>query len=53
MLAAVEAEDLDPFSDEELRERITRLEAETERCRRRLDFSKSHRAAADALFKSD
>ncbi len=49
-LAAVEREDLDLFSVEELQERIARLEAEIGRARRAMDRKQAGRSAADALF---
>lgn len=50
-LIAIEKQDLDPLSDADVTERIARLEREIGRCRHRLDFSQTHRAAADQLFK--
>ena len=44
------AEDLAPYSVDELDERIGLLEAEIERVRTHRDRSSAHRAAADALF---
>jgi uncharacterized small protein (DUF1192 family) len=43
-------EDLAPYSQEELTERIALLEAEIERVRSHRDKAAAHRAAADALF---
>ena len=43
-------EDLGPYSQAELNERIALLEAEIERVRDHRDRAASHRAAADALF---
>ena len=43
-------EDLGPYSQAELDERIALLEAEIERVRDHRDRAASHRAAADALF---
>jgi len=43
-------EDLDPYSQDELGERIALLEAEIERVRAHRDKAASHRSAADALF---
>lgn len=44
-------QDLDRFSVGELRERITALEGEIERCRRKIEGAVHHRASADQLFK--
>jgi uncharacterized small protein (DUF1192 family) len=44
-------QDLDPFSVEELGERIAALEAEIARCRVKMERAVNHRASADALFK--
>ena len=44
------AEDLAPYSQEELDERIALLEAEIVRVRTHRDKAAAHRAAADALF---
>jgi uncharacterized small protein (DUF1192 family) len=44
-------QDLDPFSVDELRDRITILEAEIARVKAKLDSSVSFRASADDLFK--
>lgn len=49
-LAAVEREDLDLFSVEELGERIARLEAEIDRVSRAMDRKQAGKTAADALF---
>ena len=43
-------EDLDPYSQDELTERIALLEAELVRVRRHRESAAAHRAAADALF---
>lgn len=43
-------EDLSPYSQDELDERIALLEAEIERVRAHRDRASAHRAAADALF---
>lgn len=45
------AEDLSPYSRDELAARITVLEAEIARVRQHLQTAGAHRAAADALFK--
>ncbi|WP_343518674.1 DUF1192 domain-containing protein [Sphingomonas sp.] len=49
--AQLARQDLDPFSVEELAERIQLLEAEIARCRQKMDRAINHRASADALFK--
>ena len=46
------AEDLAPYSQDELTERIALLEAEIDRVKAHRDKASAHRAAADALFKS-
>jgi len=51
-LSMVLAEDLDPLSVDELTKRIAALEGEIARCRTRIDRANSHRASADALFRS-
>ncbi len=43
-------EDLAPYSQDELGERIRLLETEIERVRKHRDAAAAHRAAADALF---
>lgn len=43
-------EDLGPYSQDELAERIALLEAEIERVKAHRDGAAAHRAAADALF---
>ncbi|UIP07348.1 DUF1192 domain-containing protein [Erythrobacter sp. SDW2] len=43
-------EDLGPYSQDELAERIALLEAEIERVKAHRDKAGAHRAAADALF---
>ena len=50
-LRALLAEDLDRLSVSELEARISALEGEIARCRRRIDGATSHRASADALFR--
>lgn len=50
-LTALRREDLDPLSVDELKMRISILEAEIERTRAKLNAASSFRAAADALFK--
>lgn len=49
--AQLARQDLDPFSVEELAERIQLLEAEIARCRQKMERAINHRASADALFK--
>ncbi len=49
--ATLARQDLDPFSVEELEERIALLQAEIERCRGKMQRAVNHRASADALFK--
>jgi uncharacterized small protein (DUF1192 family) len=49
-LVLVGRQDLDPFSVEELQERIVDLEAEIARVRAKLEGAVNHRASADALF---
>lgn len=44
-------ESLDPYSQDELVERIALLEAEIARIRAHRDKAAAHRAAADALFR--
>ena len=44
------AEDLSPYSQDELGERIALLKAEIERVKAHRDKAAKHRAAADALF---
>lgn len=44
------AEDLAPYSQDELSERVALLEAEIERVKAHRDTAAKHRAAADALF---
>ncbi|RYE02057.1 MAG: DUF1192 domain-containing protein [Sphingomonadales bacterium] len=44
-------QDLDPFSVEELAERIALLEAEIARTNIKMQRAVNHRASADALFK--
>ena len=44
-------EDLEPFSVDDLEERIALLEGEIERCRAQVRRKAAGRAAADALFR--
>ena len=46
------AEDLAPYSQDELDERVALLEAEIARVKAHRDKAAAHRAAADALFGS-
>lgn len=49
-LTALSREDLDPYSVEELTERITALEAEIARDRAAIEAKSAKKTAADALF---
>jgi uncharacterized small protein (DUF1192 family) len=49
--AQLAKQDLDPYSVEELDERIALLQAEIERTRNKRERAVNHRASADALFK--
>ncbi|WP_404367561.1 DUF1192 domain-containing protein [Sphingomonas sp. MMS24-J45] len=51
-LAALIAQDLDPLSVRELEARITALEEEIARTRRKMETAVTHRASAHDLFKS-
>ncbi|UIJ44689.1 DUF1192 domain-containing protein [Sphingomonas cannabina] len=51
LVAELARQDLDPFSVEELQERIAALEAEIARSKQRIERAVNHRASADALFK--
>ena len=51
LVAQLGRQDLDPYSVEELQERIALLEAEIERSRTKMQRAVNHRASADALFK--
>ena len=48
--AALATEDLGPYSQDELNERIALLEAEIARVKAHRDKAAAHRSAADALF---
>lgn len=48
--SALAKEDLGPYSQDELAERIALLEAEIARVAKHRDKAGAHRAAADALF---
>ncbi|MEM7570752.1 MAG: DUF1192 domain-containing protein [Pseudomonadota bacterium] len=50
-LRAVQTQDLDPLSLEQLETRIKDLEAEIARTRADIDRKTKHRSAAEALFK--
>jgi uncharacterized small protein (DUF1192 family) len=50
-LSALLREDLDRLSVAELEARITALEGEIARSRRKIDHAVNHRASADALFR--
>lgn len=45
--------DLELLSEDELEARIVSLEAEIEACKQELSRKRSHRSAADALFKNN
>ncbi|MFO1255135.1 MAG: DUF1192 domain-containing protein [Sphingomonadaceae bacterium] len=51
MASALAKEALDPYSQEELAERIALLEAEIARVKAHRDKAAAHRHAADALFR--
>ena len=51
LLAQLGRQDLDPYSVDELNERIELLEAEIARTRIKRERAVNHRASADALFK--
>jgi uncharacterized small protein (DUF1192 family) len=51
-LTALVHEDLDRLSVAELEARVRALEAEIDRCRRKIEGAVNHRASADQLFKS-
>ncbi|MBA2936378.1 DUF1192 domain-containing protein [Sphingomonas sp. CGMCC 1.13654] len=50
-VAALARQDLDPLSVEELTARVTALETEIARTRRKIEGAVNHRATADSLFK--
>ncbi|VAV89750.1 hypothetical protein MNBD_ALPHA04-1085 [hydrothermal vent metagenome] len=50
-LSALVKQDLDPFSVDELEERIALLKSEISRCEAKKSFAISHRASAENLFK--
>ncbi|MDP5277592.1 DUF1192 domain-containing protein [Sphingomonas sp. DG1-23] len=51
LAAQLGKQDLDPFSVDELNERVALLEAEILRCKAKIQHAVNHRASADALFK--
>lgn len=51
LVAELARQDLDPFSVEELAERIAALEAEIARSKAKMQSAVNHRASADALFR--
>ena len=50
-LVALTKQDLDPFSVEELTQRIAVLEAEIARAKAKIEHAVNHRANAEGLFK--
>jgi uncharacterized small protein (DUF1192 family) len=50
-LAALARQDLDPFSVDELHERVNALEAEISRTRKKIEYAVNHKASAEALFR--
>ncbi|WP_380879889.1 DUF1192 domain-containing protein [Sphingomonas sp. DBB INV C78] len=50
-LTLVRLQDLDPLSVDELQARITALESEIDRTRRKIETAVNHRASAEGLFK--
>jgi uncharacterized small protein (DUF1192 family) len=51
-LVKLSRQDLDPFSVEELAERVALLEQELSRVKQKLEGAVNFRASADALFKT-
>ncbi|TGX52813.1 DUF1192 domain-containing protein [Sphingomonas gei] len=51
LAAQLGKQDLDPFSVDELNERVELLETEIARCKAKIQYAVNHRASADALFK--
>lgn len=51
VIEALVTEDLDPLSLDQLRSRITLLDAEIIRCQADIERKSNHMSAADALFK--
>ena len=50
-LAALARQDLDPFSVDELQERVTALEAEISRTKKKIEYAVNHKTSAEALFR--
>lgn len=50
-LAALARQDLDPFSVDELQERVKALEAEISRIKKKIEYAVNHKASAEALFR--
>jgi uncharacterized small protein (DUF1192 family) len=50
-LVALQRQDLDPLSVEELKARIVSLETEIARTRAKIEKAVNHRASAEGLFK--
>ena len=50
-LAALVRQDLDPFSVDELQERVKALEAEISRTKKKIEYAVNHKASAEALFR--
>jgi uncharacterized small protein (DUF1192 family) len=50
-LAALARQDLDPFSVDELHERVKALEVEISRTRKKIEYAVNHKASAEALFR--
>lgn len=50
-LAALARQDLDPFSVDELHERVKALETEISRTKRKIEYAVNHKASAEALFR--
>jgi uncharacterized small protein (DUF1192 family) len=51
LAAQLGKQDLDPFSVDELHERVALLTSEIARCQSKIQYAVNHRASADALFK--
>jgi uncharacterized small protein (DUF1192 family) len=50
-LVRLAAQDLDPFSVDELKARVAALEAEIARTAKKIEGAVNHKATAEALFK--
>lgn len=50
-MAALARQDLDPFSVDELQERLKALEAEISRTKKKIEYAVNHKASAEALFR--